>query len=399
MIIIMTSNPADWHSYLAPYASRLASQRGRLYPEDEDPYRTAWQRDQNRILHSSAFRRLERKTQVFVATEDDHHRTRLTHTLEVAQIARSMARCLHAHEDLAEAIAFAHDLGHPPFGHSGERALAKAMQDYGGFNHNDQTLRIVTELESRYHDFQGLNLTWETLEGIVKHNGPVKKPYPFHLANYHNKHDLELDTQPSLEAQIANIADDIAYNNHDIDDGLRRELFTLQELRNNVPAIDKLYTTMKPRKRNLDTRQKRHLLVRDGVNLMVRDVVQTTQKTLATIQTQSADALRQHSEYVVMFSSSMRETIDQLRCFLRQSMYHHRHVEETMQQGQKIIDYLFHYCQKNPQSLPELWRHRWQNAAALSQTHAARVLCDYIAGMTDRFAKKTYEDIRDESRR
>ena len=395
----MTSNPADWHSYLAPYASRLDAQRGRLYPEDEDPYRTAWQRDQNRILHSSAFRRLERKTQVFVAIEGDHHRTRLTHTLEVAQIARSMARCLHAHEDLAEAIAIAHDLGHPPFGHNGERALTKAMQDYGGFNHNDQTLRIVTELESRYHDFKGLNLTWETLEGIVKHNGPVKPPYPFHLANYQKNHDLELDTQPSLEAQIANIADDIAYNNHDIDDGLRRELFTLEQLREAIPAIERLYTAMKPQKRKLDTRQKRHLLVRNGINMMVRDVIQTTQQNLATIQAPSPAAIRQHSEYVVLFSASMQETIHQLRCFLRQYMYHHRHVEETMQQGQKVIDYLFHYWRKNPQSLPEPWQTRWRDAAALSQAQAARVLCDYIAGMTDRFAKKTYEDIRDESRR
>ena len=390
----MKNNPADWHPYLASYASHARSSRGRLQREEDDSYRTPWQRDKDRILHSAAFRRLQLKTQVFMATEGDHHRTRLTHTLEVAQIARSLARCLRVHEDLAEAIALAHDLGHPPFGHVGERALQEMMDDYGGFDHNDHTLRIITQLEKRYPTFSGLNLTWETLEGIVKHNGPVKTPYPYHLETYRHRYDLRLDSQPALEAQIAAIADDIAYNSHDVDDGLRRELFTLDDIE--IPQIKAIRKTIAARYPKLTQRQQRHALVRALIKSMVADLLATSQGAIDESGVQSSEDVRNHPRSLIVFSPSMQATITQLRTFLYEKVYRHPEVNKAMNTAQKKIRYLFAYWQNNPKSLPEPWGQRFLTAQKDDLATSARLLSDYIAGMTDRFAIQRYNRISDE---
>ncbi|MBC6445370.1 MAG: deoxyguanosinetriphosphate triphosphohydrolase [Alphaproteobacteria bacterium GM202ARS2] len=393
----MKNNPADWHPYLAPYASHVSLCRGRLHPEPEDNYRTPWQRDKDRILHSVAFRRLELKTQVFMATEGDHHRTRLTHTLEVAQIARSLARCLAVHEDLTEAIALAHDLGHPPFGHVGETALQAMTNEHGGFDHNDQTLRIITHLETRYPTFAGLNLTWETLEGIAKHNGPVKPPYPYHLAAYSQRHNLDLKRYPTLEAQIAAIADDIAYNSHDIDDGLRRHMFTLDDIP--ITPIIELRKTIIAQYPRLTLRQQRHALVRELIKVMVADVRTTSQAAIDAAKVKSNEDVRNVPHALINFSPQMNATIEQLRAFLSKKVYHHPQVDTAMNNAQKKIRYLFTYWQRNPERLPEPWAQQFITAHKQDPSLAARILSDYIAGMTDRFALQCHQRIDDERKR
>jgi dGTPase len=367
---------------LAAYACRPEESRGRLHPEPESPSRSVFQRDRDRIIHSSAFRRLQYKTQVFVYHEGDHYRTRLTHSLEVAQIARSIARRLGLNEDLAEALSLAHDLGHTPFGHAGEEALNEVMGGFGGFRHNDQTLRVLTKLEHRYAGFDGLNLTWETLEGIAKHNGPLRGELTPTLTDYVAQHDLELGTWPSAEAQVAALADDIAYDNHDTDDGLRAELFPILDL-TQVPLLGPIFAEVDRMYPGVDDSRLIHEAIRRLIDRMVGDVVEESQRRIAALKAQSPADIRRHSSAVIAFSAAMREQERGLRRFLFERMYRHYRVNRMASKARRIVQELFRLLLAEPQCLPT----EWQNQASGSGTReTARVVADYIAGMTDRFA-------------
>jgi dGTPase len=368
---------------LAPYASRPDESRGRLYAEPESPTRTAFQRDRDRIIHSTAFRRLQYKTQVFVSHEGDHYRTRLTHSLEVAQIARSIARALGLDEDLAEALALAHDLGHTPFGHAGEDALDAAMKPYGGFSHNDQTLRVLTRLERRYADFDGLNLTWETLEGTVKHNGPLaRETLPHTIAEYVTRHDLDLGTWPSVEAQVAAISDDIAYNNHDIDDGLRAGLFGVKDLAD-LPFVGPAFAEVAARHPGIDEPRLIHEAIRRLIDRMVNDVVGETRRRIEDGRIKRAAEIRALGKPVVAFTEAMRANDRALRAFLMERMYRHYRVSRMAAKARRVVGDLFTLFHAEPLCLPTEWRVHARNPAA---AEAARTVADYIAGMTDRFA-------------
>ena len=378
---------------LAPYAAHAEKTRGRLWPEAESAMRTPFQRDRDRVIHAVAFRRLKHKTQVFVSHEGDHYRTRLTHSLEVAQIARTLARTLKLDEDLAECLALAHDLGHPPFGHTGEDALKECMADYNGFDHNAQTLRILTKLERRHAKFDGLNLTWETLEGVVKHNGPLTGALaeeagtlPAAITEYAEAHDLWLDSFPSLEAQVAAIADDIAYNNHDVDDGLRAGLFTFDDARAQ-PLIGPA----------LEEAEKRYSGAPDGILIaeavsdligtMVRDVLEETGARLADFSPQDADAIRRRSVKTCSFSPAVEAELKGLRAFLHTNMYRHEKVNTVREEAARMVKSLFRLLFSEPAGLPPEWRARYEGKDANGR---ARVVCDYIAGMTDRYALDQY---------
>ncbi|MGH1477707.1 MAG: deoxyguanosinetriphosphate triphosphohydrolase [Geminicoccales bacterium] len=363
-------------------ACRPKASRGRRVAEDEGALRSAFQRDRDRILHSAAFRRLQYKTQVFVNHEGDHFRTRLTHSLEVAQIGRTAARYLGLNEDLAETVALAHDLGHSPFGHAGERALNDALKDYGGFDHNAQALRVVTVLESRYASFDGLNLTWDTLEGVVKHNGPLVDRVEPYIAQYSSEHDLELATQPSAEAQIAALADDIAYTNHDLDDGLRAGLFTPFDLRD-LPLIGEIFHDVDQRYPGIDLSRLIHESVRRLIHLMVSDLISETERRLATAKPQSVDDIRGLDHPVVAFSEAVAEPLQVIRRFLRANMYNHYKVMRMTRKARFVVTELFEELFDNPDCLsPE-----WQSLATTGgEFGRAEVIRDYIAGMTDRYA-------------
>jgi len=372
---------------LAPYASKPEETRGRLYPEPEHPMRSPFQRDRDRIIHSTAFRRLTHKTQVFVYHEGDHYRTRLTHTLEVAQIARTIGRALGLDEDLAETLALAHDLGHTPFGHAGEEALNAEMARFGGFSHNDQTLRILTRLERRYAEFDGLNLSWESLEGTVKHNGPlcgtgVACPVPRTIAEYDRCHPLVLDTFPSAEAQVAALADDIAYNNHDIDDGLRAGLFNVADLAD-VPLVGPVFQDVASRYPDVEEPRLIHESIRRLVDLMVGDLVGETRRRLADSRVGSADEVRALGAPVVAFSDEMRRNDRALKEFLFERMYRHYRVNRMSSKARRVIHDLFALYLAEPECLPREWRGL---AASPDDPQTARVAADYLAGMTDRFA-------------
>ncbi|HAH09880.1 MAG TPA: deoxyguanosinetriphosphate triphosphohydrolase [Alphaproteobacteria bacterium] len=385
----------------APFASDPNKARPRLYAEAESPPRTPFQRDRDRIIHSSAFRRLKYKTQVFVYHEGDQYRTRLTHSIEVAQIARSIARVLGLDEDLAEALALAHDLGHPPFGHAGEDALEACMQAYDGFDHNGQSLKLVTQLEQRYAAFDGLNLTWDTLEGLVKHNGPLtgalaspknlQKPLPLAIAEYIARHDLEVHTFAGPEAQVAALSDDIAYNNHDIDDGLRAGLFTIDELRS-VPVVDQVFAAVLDFYPKLDTKRLVHESVRRLISLMIDDVVAETRRRVALHKPDSADAVRALDTPLVSFSTGMAAQEALLKRFLFQRMYRHYKVNRMTLKARRTVMDLFTVLLTEPGVLPPEW-------AALTQgpksKQTARVVCDYIAGMTDLFAFQEHRRLFD----
>jgi dGTPase len=366
----------------ADYASRPEESRGRRYAEPESSSRSAFQRDRDRIIHSSAFRRLQYKTQVFVYHEGDHYRTRLTHSLEVAQIARSIARQLRLDEDLAEAVALAHDLGHTPFGHAGEEALDLMMRPFGGFSHNDQTLRVLTKLERRYAGFDGLNLTWETLEGTVKHNGPVVGTPPPTIADYITQHDLELKTWPSAEAQVAALSDDIAYNNHDIDDGLRAGLFTIADIAA-VPLIGPLFEEVDKLYPHLDDTRRIHETIRRLIDHMVTDVVTESAQRLADAKVKNVDEIHDLGRPVIGFSPGMYEYDRELRGFLFDRMYRHYRVNRMASKAHRIVQELFTLLLAEPQCLPTEWRQQTHGAGTLP---TARIVADYIAGMTDRFA-------------
>lgn len=377
---------------LAPYACQPDDSRGRLWPERLSSFRSPFQRDRDRIIHSSAFRRLKHKTQVFVEHEGDYYRTRLTHTIEVAQVARTIAGVLGLNTDLAEAVALAHDLGHTPFGHTGEDAMERLMAPYGGFDHNAQALRIVTRLERHYADFDGLNLTWETLEGIAKHNGPViganadKKhdgPLPYALAEVNAQWDLDLGTHASAEAQVAAIADDVAYSHHDLHDGLRSGLFSeddLMELPVTGPAfeeVDRIYP-------GLDKMRRRHEALRRVFGRMVEDVIAVAQNRLASAQPKSVDEIRHMGTTVIRFSKPLYQELKAVRSFLFHRMYRAPSVMAVRAEVTRMVDDLFPLFLKQPDLLPPEWQGDVQ--AATDETQLARVVADYVAGMTDRFA-------------
>ena len=362
--------------------------RGRLFSEGLSSFRSPFQRDRDRIIHSSAFRRLKHKTQVFVEHEGDYYRTRLTHTIEVAQVARTIAGVLGLDTDLAEAIALAHDLGHTPFGHTGEDALAALMTPYGGFDHNAQAMRIVTKLERHYAEFDGLNLTWETLEGLAKHNGPVTGPLPLALDEVNTAWDLELSTYASAEAQVAAIADDVAYSHHDLHDGLRSGLFSeddLKELPVTGPAfaeVDTLYP-------GLDKMRRRHEALRRVFGRMVEDVLAVAQNRLAAAQPKSAEEIRALGGTVIRFSKPMFQELKVVRSFLFTRMYRAPSVMIEREKVTQVINDLFPLFMQKPTLLPENWRS--EIALATDETTLARLVADYVAGMTDRFALQEHK--------
>src|SRR5665213_2441041 len=378
----------------ADYASNPASSRGRRYAEAPSPTRNVFRRDSDRIIHSTAFRRLAHKTQVFVYHEGDHYRTRLTHTLEVAQIARSLARALGLDEDLAEALALAHDLGHSPFGHAGERALDAALSGFGGFDHNAQSLRIVTDLERRYAEFDGLNLTWETLEGLVKHNGPLtardgsavgryaEHGVPEAILAFNRAFDLELWSHASAEAQCAALADDIAYDAHDIDDGLRADLFTLGDI-TNVPLVGGIVREIQQRYPSLDPARRVHELSRRLITQMIEDVIAESGRRLAALSPPDAAAIRAASEAVIAFSPSMTQADQGIKGFLYPRMYRHARVMRVMGDAEGVIADLVAHFTAAPTDLPAEWSDGFD---ALNPAARARRIADYIAGMTDRYA-------------
>ncbi len=380
----------------APYASDPMASRGRLYGEPESETRTCFQRDRDRIIHSTALRRLMHKTQVFVSPEGDHFRTRLTHSLEVAQIARGLSRSMSLDNDLAEALALAHDFGHPPFGHAGEEALDAVMKPFGGFDHNDQTLRVVILLEQRYAAFDGLNLTWETLEGLVKHNGPLtgrkarKKPVPQTIAEYSAEHDLELGSFAGPEAQVAAIADDIAYDNHDVDDGLRAGLFTMKTLTGAVPHVAQIYDTVFRQYPKIDPGRLIQEVVRRLIDAMVNDVLAETRRRIREADPISAAAIRALPHPVVAFSSAMVQKDRDIKSFLFEHMYRHPSVTRETEAARQIVRELFEGFMDAPERLPEPWR-RLTDGPATAGT--ARVVADYIAGMTDRYAKRAHRQL------
>ena len=383
---------ADSQRAAAPYASFPERSRGRLYPEAESRTRTAFQRDRDRIIHCAAFRRLQHKTQVFVYHEGDHYRTRLTHSLEVAQIARSISRVLGVNEDLAEALALAHDLGHPPFGHAGEAALDLAMAAYGGFDHNAQTVRILTALEQRYADFDGLNLTWETLEGVAKHNGPRQTDAtPGAIEAYSARHDLELDTHAGLEAQVAALADDIAYNNHDVDDGLRAGLFAIGDLRD-VPLVGTILEDVASDQPGGEESRQIHETVRRMIGAMVEDVIDASLRGLEQAKPENAEAVRRHGAPLIAFSATMQAHGEALKAFLHERMYRHHKVNRMASKARRTVRELFEVFIDEPQCLPEEWQARCDGPRTLS---TARAVADYVAGMTDRFAIQEHRNLFD----
>ncbi|WP_428481963.1 deoxyguanosinetriphosphate triphosphohydrolase [Pyruvatibacter mobilis] len=372
----------------ASYATEPGASRGRLVREDESRTRSPYQRDRDRIIHSGAFRRLKHKTQVFVYHEGDYYRTRLTHSLEVAQIARSLSRFLGLDEDIAEALALAHDLGHTPFGHAGEDALSECMEGYGGFDHNAQTLRIVTRLEQRYADFDGLNLTWETLEGVVKHNGPVLAKgesidsLPRAFREYPGLEGLEIDTYAGLEAQLAALSDDIAYNNHDIDDGLRAGLFTVDDLMA-LPLVGDMFRSVFDAYLGLEPRRLRHEAIRRLISHMVEDVLAETSRRLAEVRPETADDVRRAGRTMASFSEEMQAHDRALKAFLFERMYRHFQVNRMMSKAKRVMRELFELFVSEPDLLPDEWQR--QTDGPRSQ-RTAETVCDYVAGMTDRFA-------------
>lgn len=383
----------------ASYACDPAQSRGRLFSEAESPTRTPFQRDRDRIIHSTAFRRLKHKTQVFVAHEGDHYRTRLTHTIEVAQIARALARALRVDEDLAEAVALVHDFGHTPFGHTGEDALNAKMTAWGGFDHNAQSLRIVTRLERRYAEFDGLNLSWETLEGLVKHNGPLTDdhgkglhgPVPQAIRDYSELDNLELSRFAGIEAQCAAIADDIAYNTHDIDDGLRSGLLTLDMLEG-LALPGSILAAVRERYPGLDDVRSGHELMRRQITAMVEDTIVTAGENLARLNPQSPDDVRGAGQTVVGFSPTMAAGEKELKAFLYKHLYRHAEVMRVRADAEKVVTDLFDAYFADPRAMPDGWREGLDRA---EDRIKARSVADFLAGMTDTYALKEHRRLFD----
>ena len=372
----------------APFASDPAQTRGRLVPEEESSFRSCFQRDRDRIIHASAFRRLKHKTQVFIEHEGDYYRTRLTHSIEVAQVARTISGALGLNAELTEAVALAHDLGHPPFGHTGEDALQALMAPYGGFDHNAQAIRIVTSLERHYADFDGLNLTWETLEGLAKHNGPVRGELPWALGACNAQIDLELGTYASAEAQVAAVSDDVAYNHHDLHDGLRAELFSTDELAE-LPILKTCFAEVDAKYPGLNYYRRRHEALRRFFGVLVEDVISFARTRLAEIDPQSVADIRTAGRGVIRFSDPLFADLKVIRRFLFERMYRAPSVVIMRAEVTDVVNELFPYFMDHPDQLPKQWRK--DVADAQDETTLARIVCDYISGMTDRFALLEHE--------
>ncbi len=380
---------------LAPYASKPEDTLGRVHAEPESRHRTPFQRDRDRIIHSSAFRRLKYKTQVFVYHEGDHYRTRLTHTLEVAQITRTLARAFMVNEDLAETIALAHDMGHTPFAHIGEDFLKKAMEPYGRFEHNDQSLRVLTTLERKYPKWNGLNLTWETLEGVIKHNGPVTEEPHIAARELQKQMDMRLDTYASIEAQVAALSDDIAYNNHDVEDGIRAGLFSIEDLEE-VPLLSRVLKDVRDAYPGIEDRYLIQETKRDMIGVMVDDVLRETKKNLGEVKPESPEDIRTAGRQLVCFSDGMLEDVQILRRFLFKRMYGHYTINRIRLKVEKIIGELFAAFHKNYKLMPDNWQERIENNEAVQDEQLrARIVADYIAGMTDRYAIREHERLFD----
>ena len=390
----MSDKPA-FGPVLAAYACHPEESRGRRIAEPETTNRSVFQRDRDRVVHCRAFRRMMHKTQVFVTNEGDHYRTRLTHSLEVAQIARSICRSLGLNEDLAEALALAHDLGHTPFGHAGEEALDDVMKAHGGFDHNVQTLRILTELETRYAGFDGLNLTWESLEGVVKHNGPIidgpaGDGVPQAIRSYCQVHDLEVDTFAGAEAQVASLADDIAYHSHDIDDGLRADLFTLADLADAPLAGDAARDVLEQFP-NVEESRLVQETVRRLIGRLVSDLTDESSQRLAGSDVGSADDIRWHGAPLVAFSPAIDAANRELKAWLFENMYHHERIKKGRSEARQVVEALFARFMAEPTGMPPEWDAR---ARDNDETGKARIVADYIAGMTDRFANDEYTRLK-----
>ena len=374
-------------NHLKPYAIKSINSKGRIYNEKENSIRSPYQRDRDRIIHSSSFRRLKHKTQVFVNTEGDHYRTRLTHSMEVSQISRTLARFLGLNEDLCETLSLSHDLGHTPFGHAGEEVLNQCMKRHGGFNHNIQTLRIVTLLEHKYYKFFGLNLTIETLDGLIKHNGPVKNLNLYNTILKKNlfKNKIVFHAFPSLEAQVAAISDDIAYNNHDLEDGLRAGLFTIEKF-NSIPFVSKLINKHVNNTKNYRREIIINQIVRELINVMVVDVINTTNRNLKKYNPQSIEDIYKQDRLIIDFSDKMKKADMQIKDFLRLNMYNHKKVIINTNKGKRIIKDLFNYLLKNPK--------KHISEELLKRDQKERVVADFIAGMTDRYAINLHKKIK-----
>ena len=361
--------------------------KGRFFREKITFLRNDFQRDRDRIIHSTAFRRLKHKTQVFVNTTGDHFRTRITHSLEVSQIARTLSKYFNLNEDLSETLSLAHDLGHTPFGHAGEEALNNCMRNYGGFDHNIQTLRIITILENRYYSFKGLNLSIETLDGLIKHNGPVKDLTKFNkiLGKNFFKNKINYSLNSSLEAQIASISDDIAYNSHDLEDGLKSNLFKLSHLKN-IPILNKIITKhiKKLNKHSIDLVIRQ--VIREIINEMVKDVILTTNKNISFYKIKNLNDIYKNKNQLVSFSDKMQKFDTQIKKFLKQKMYFHNKIISKTKYGRKVITKLFKKIKKNPK--------KYINIKKYSNLNIERTICDYIAGMTDRYAINLYNQIK-----
>lgn len=361
--------------------------KGRFFKEQKTYFRSDFQRDRDRIIHSTAFRRLKHKTQVFVNTSGDHYRTRITHSLEVAQIARTLSKVFNLNEDLCETLSLAHDLGHTPFGHAGEDELNYCMRTFGGFDHNIQTLRIILFLENRYYDFKGLNLTLETLDGLIKHNGPIKNLNKYNkiLGKDFFKNRIKFSSSPSMEAQIASISDDIAYNSHDLEDGLKSNLFRLKDLEK-IPILKKIILKHKKKIRNFQIDLVIRQIIREIINEMVKDIIQTTKKNIQTYKVKNLNDVYKLKYPLVSFSKKMKDFDKKIKIFLKRRMYYHKKVKLNTNRGKKIIRKLFYTIKKNP--------NRYINVSKYDKSNIDRSISDFIAGMTDRYAINLYNKIK-----
>ena len=367
-------------------ASNPETTRGRLHTEEGSKYRSPFQRDRDRVIHCKAFRRLKHKTQVFVAHEGDHFRTRLSHTIEVSQVARTIAKTLNLNSELTEVIALAHDLGHPPFAHVGEDVLKIKMKNYGGFDHNAQAIKIVTSLEKSYAEFDGLNLTWETLEGIAKHNGPLGNSIPYALNDYSNRHNLELKTHASAEAQVAAISDDIAYNNHDLDDGLRANLFTENDI-SNLPIVGECFSLVDAKYPNLDPIRRRNEALRRIFNEMVEDVIINSQSLIKNSSLSSSKEVRNLGYQIIQFSPRMIESINEIRTYLFDNMYRSDRVNLMRERATQVVNGLFYIFMNDRKLLPVQWSY------CKSEFEQAQLISDYLSGMTDGYAEQRYTEL------
>ena len=378
----MQKNSIQFYKLAVPIKSK-----GRFFKEKETKLRTDFQRDRDRIIHSTAFRRLKHKTQVFVNSSGDHFRTRITHSLEVAQIARTLSKFFNLNEDLCETLSLAHDLGHTPFGHAGEEALNRCMKKFGGFDHNIQTLRIILFLENRYYEFKGLNLTFETLDGLLKHNGPIKNlnKYDKILGKNLFKNKINFFLSPSLEAQVASISDDIAYNSHDLEDGLKSNLFKLEDLKK-IPILNKIISNHKKKLKKFSLDLVIRQIIREIINEMVKDIIKTTKRNLKKYKILNLNDVYKCKHPIVTFSLKMKKFDKKIKKFLRKKMYYHKNIKSNTNQGKIIINKLFISIRKNPR--------RYINVSKYDKSNIARSICDFIAGMTDRYAINLYNKIR-----